>query len=72
MDSGKGPARAGQISAREARDLLKAAREDPTLKALVLRIDTRGGEANASEAIWREVRLMMMMMMMMRSGARCD
>ena len=59
MDSGKGPAKAGQISAREARDLLKTAREDPTLKALVLRIDSRGGEVNASEAIWREVRLMM-------------
>ena len=57
-ESGEGPAKSGTISVKESRALLKAAKEDKRVKAVVLRIDSRGGEANASEAIWREVQLL--------------
>jgi protease-4 len=36
---------------------LKNAREDDDIKAIVLRVDSPGGEGTASEVIWREVEL---------------
>ena len=46
----------GGISVREVREVLRAATEDTSVKALVVRLDSRGGEAHASEAIWHEIR----------------
>jgi protease-4 len=36
---------------------LKQAREDEDIKAIVIRVDSPGGEGTASEVIWREVQL---------------
>ncbi|HET7536166.1 MAG TPA: signal peptide peptidase SppA [Candidatus Didemnitutus sp.] len=44
----------GQKVARQIREL----RQDPNVKALVLRVNSPGGSATASEAIQRELRLM--------------
>ncbi len=43
-------------SAAMARDI-RAAREDDTIKAIVVRIDSPGGAAIASDLIWRELKL---------------
>ena len=45
------------IHVRHARKALKGARDDPSVKAVVVRIDSPGGEALASAAIAREVEL---------------
>ena len=45
----------GKIGSETFRKLLKSASEDPDIKAVVLRIDSRGGSASASEIIRREV-----------------
>jgi protease-4 len=42
---------AGSYTVVEA---LRAAREDPLTRAVVLRVETPGGSASAAEAIWRE------------------
>lgn len=39
------------------RKALKAAREDEKVKAVVLRVDSPGGDATTSELIWREIML---------------
>jgi protease-4 len=36
---------------------LRQAREDPSVRAIVLRVDSPGGSGTASDAIWREVAL---------------
>ena len=41
---------------RSTSNALNAARRDPIVAAVVLRIDSRGGSAYASDLIWREVR----------------
>jgi len=46
---------ANTISPMQARALLRVAKDDPNVKAVVLRINSGGGEAAASEAIWRDV-----------------
>jgi protease IV len=38
-------------------DTLKALREDPRVKAVVLRVESPGGSSMASEVIWRQVKL---------------
>ncbi|HVJ15411.1 MAG TPA: signal peptide peptidase SppA [Polyangiaceae bacterium] len=38
-------------------DAIKDAREDPRIKAVVLRIETGGGSAMAADVIWRQVQL---------------
>ncbi len=48
---------AGRIGGDTVADLLARAREDDTIKAVVVRIDSGGGSANASEIIRREVDL---------------
>jgi protease-4 len=45
------------IGARTLGKLLKSVRESSRIKAVVLRIDSPGGSALASELIWREVEL---------------
>ena len=47
--------RAGVVSSGAARTQLQQALRDPAIKAVVLRIDSRGGDAIASDSIWREV-----------------
>lgn len=37
---------------------IQQARDDPTIKAVVLRVDSPGGAALASDLIWRELRLL--------------
>lgn len=37
------------------RDAIRAARKDPSVKAIVLRVDSPGGSATASDAIWHEL-----------------
>ncbi len=48
---------AGRIGGDTMADLLARAREDDTIKAVVVRIDSGGGSANASEIIRREIEL---------------
>jgi len=52
---GKQPA--GRIGAESTADLIRQAREDEKIKAVVLRIDSGGGSAMASEIIRRELEL---------------
>jgi len=48
---------AGRIGGDTMADLLARAREDDTIKAVVVRVDSGGGSANASEIIRREIEL---------------
>ncbi|EQD41055.1 protease IV, partial [mine drainage metagenome] len=52
-----GEAPAGTIGGITTADLVRAAREDDQVKAVVLRIDSPGGSAHASELIRRELAL---------------
>lgn len=45
------------IGAATMTDALKEAREDSTVKSIVLRVNSPGGGAMASDIIWREVKL---------------
>lgn len=45
----------GMVGGRSSAQLIRAAREDDNVKALVLRIDSPGGDAYSSELIRREV-----------------
>ena len=47
-----------QIAAEDMAATLKKLREDDKIKAVVFRIDSRGGSALASDIIWREARLL--------------
>jgi len=44
------------ISARDYIELIKQAKDDPTIKAVVLRVDSPGGDAAASEALYYAVK----------------
>lgn len=46
-----------QLAPLPFRDAIKTAREDDDVKAVVVRVNSPGGSASASEAIWREVAL---------------
>lgn len=52
-----GTAPAGQIGGISTSNLIRAAREDKNIKAVVLRVDSPGGSAFASELIRRELEL---------------
>lgn len=54
MSSGNSP----QIVGEKVIDDLRALREDDNVKAVVLRVNSGGGSAYASEQIWREVELL--------------
>jgi protease-4 len=45
----------GMIGGKSTAQLVRAAREDDNVKAIVLRVDSPGGDANASELIRREL-----------------
>ena len=47
----------GQIGSTTYRNLIRKAREDKNVKAIVLRINSGGGSSLASENIWREMTL---------------
>jgi protease-4 len=53
--SGKGSDK--QVGADEFRNLLAKARKDKNIKAIVLRVNSPGGSALASDVIWRETQL---------------
>ncbi|HVK37650.1 MAG TPA: signal peptide peptidase SppA, partial [Candidatus Kapabacteria bacterium] len=56
--SGGGVIAGGNILGDETfAEAMKTARESKTVKAVVVRIDSPGGEAGPSEAMWREIRL---------------
>jgi protease-4 len=54
VDKGKGD---GIVDAGEMIEKIQNAREDKDVKAIVVRINSPGGSASASDAIWREVTL---------------
>jgi protease-4 len=47
-----------QIGSEKFSDLLRKLREDENIKAVVLRINSPGGSAQASDIIWRELELL--------------
>jgi len=54
VDGKGGP---GQIGGNSSSELVRKARKDSTIKAIVLRVNSPGGSALASDLIWREVEL---------------
>lgn len=52
-----GKGKEGQVGSDEFRKLLVKARTDKNIKAIVLRVNSPGGDALASEIIWRETKL---------------
>ncbi len=52
-----GDARKGTVGARAATELIQRARRDDSVKALVLRVDSPGGSAAASELIREQIEL---------------
>lgn len=54
MDSG-GPLSSGGITAKSLNKTLRRLRDDSTIKAVVLRIDSPGGSPLASDLIWHEM-----------------
>ena len=46
-----------QLAPLPFRDAIKTAREDEDVRAVVVRVNSPGGSASASEAIWREIEL---------------
>jgi len=54
VDGNGGP---GQIGGASSAELVRKARKDSTIKAIVLRVNSPGGSALASDLIWREVDL---------------
>lgn len=55
-ESRRVPGGGPMVGARSVGETLAAARRDPSVRAVVLHVDSRGGSALASDLIWREVR----------------
>jgi protease IV len=53
--SGYDPVNGAVIGSETLIDYIRQARHDPTVRGIVLRIDSPGGSAMASDAIWREL-----------------
>jgi protease IV len=53
--SGYDPINGAVVGAETLIDAIRQARRDSSLRAIVLRIDSPGGSATASDAIWREL-----------------
>ena len=53
--AGYDPFSGGVLGAETIIEHIKEARNDPSVRAIVLRIDSPGGSATASDAIWREL-----------------
>ncbi|MDR1988610.1 MAG: signal peptide peptidase SppA [Acidobacteriaceae bacterium] len=56
--SGFDPMNGATVGSSTLIDAIRAARKDSSLRAIVLRIDSPGGSAAASDAIWHELMLM--------------
>ena len=54
---GNDPLNGASIGSDTLVDAIRAARKDSSVRAIVLRIDSPGGSASASDAIWRELML---------------
>jgi len=54
-ESNPGPSGSSQMGDKTIMNAIKTAREDKDIKAIVLRIDSGGGSALASDQMWREV-----------------
>jgi protease-4 len=54
-DSGFDPTGAGYVGSTTLNEWIKKARDDQSIKAVVLRVDSPGGSATASDLIWREL-----------------
>jgi protease IV len=52
---GYDPLNGGTLGSDTLIEAIRAARKDPSVRAIVLRIDSPGGSATASDAIWREL-----------------
>jgi len=55
--SGFDPVNGSIVGAETLIDYIKQARRDSSIKAIVLRVDSPGGSAAASDAIWRELNI---------------
>lgn len=55
--SGEDPARRRVMGSETVAESLREVREDGSVRAVVLRVDSPGGSSTASDAIWREVTL---------------
>jgi protease-4 len=53
--SGYDPVNGAVVGSETLIDYIRQARKDPSIRAIVLRIDSPGGSATASDAIWREL-----------------
>ncbi|MBC8214519.1 MAG: signal peptide peptidase SppA [Candidatus Marinimicrobia bacterium] len=53
--SNPGPSGSSQMGDETIREAIKSAREDKSIDAIVLRIDSGGGSALASDMMWREI-----------------
>ena len=51
------PGSARMVGSRTMTEAIRAARDDPSIEAIVLRIDSPGGAATAADIIWRELAL---------------
>jgi protease-4 len=56
-ESGFDPLNGTTVGSKTLIEAIRAARKDDRVKALVLRVDSPGGSAPASDAIWRELML---------------
>ena len=54
-DSGSDPLNGAVVGSDTLIGYIRDARRDPSIRAIVLRIDSPGGSASASEAVWREL-----------------
>src|SRR6185436_17708907 len=55
--SGFDPVNGSVLGADTLIEYIRQARRDSSLRAIVLRIDSPGGSASASDAVWRELML---------------
>jgi protease-4 len=56
-ESGYDPLNGQAVGSETLIDAIRAARRDSSVRAIVLRVDSPGGSATASDAIWRELML---------------
>ncbi len=67
--SGYDPLNGAVVGSDTLNESIRAARKDSSVRAIVLRVDSPGGSATASDAVWRE--LMLAREKPSRSSSRC-
>ena len=55
--SGYDPLNGATVGSETLNEAIRAARKDSSVRAIVLRVDSPGGSATASDAVWRELML---------------